>query len=36
MAKSKTLILLPAAKRDVKKAHRWYEEQKSLVGWKNA
>ena len=32
MARSKLPILLPAAKRDVKKAYEWYEEQKSGLG----
>ncbi|MFL5240731.1 MAG: type II toxin-antitoxin system RelE/ParE family toxin [Gemmataceae bacterium] len=32
MARSKRPVLLPAAKRDVKKAYEWYEEQKSGLG----
>jgi plasmid stabilization system protein ParE len=32
MARSKLPVLLPAAKRDVKKAYQWYEEQKSGLG----
>lgn len=32
MAKSKLPVLLPAAKRDVKKAYQWYEEQRSGLG----
>jgi plasmid stabilization system protein ParE len=32
MARSKLPFLLPAAKRDVKKAYEWYEEQKSGLG----
>ena len=32
MARSKLPVLLPAAKRDVKKAYEWYEEQKSGLG----
>lgn len=32
MAKSKLPVLLPAAKRDLKKAYQWYEEQKSGLG----
>ena len=32
MAKSKPPVLLPAAKRDVKKAYEWYEEQKAGLG----
>ena len=32
MAKSKLPILLPAAKGDVKKGYRWYEEQKPGLG----
>jgi|ERR1019366_3761944 plasmid stabilization system protein ParE len=32
MAKSKWPILLPPAKRDVKKAHEWYEDQKPGLG----
>lgn len=32
MAKSKLPLLLPAAKRDVKKAYAWYEEQRSGLG----
>jgi toxin ParE1/3/4 len=32
MAKSKWPILLPEAKRDVKKGYEWYEEQKPGLG----
>ena len=32
MARSKLPFLLPAAKRDVKKAYEWYEEQKPGLG----
>ena len=32
MAKSKLPVLLPAAKRDVRKAYEWYQEQKSGLG----
>ena len=32
MAKSKLPVLLPAAKRDVKKAYQYYEEQRSGLG----
>jgi plasmid stabilization system protein ParE len=32
MARSKLPVLLPAAKRDVKKAYQWYQEQKSGLG----
>src|SRR5947209_15920013 len=32
MARSKLPVLLPAAKRDVKKAYEWYEEQKPGLG----
>ena len=32
MAKSKSPVLLPAAKRDVKKGFEWYEEQKAGLG----
>lgn len=32
MARSKLPVLLPAAKRDVKKAYQWYEEQKPGLG----
>jgi toxin ParE1/3/4 len=32
MAKSKRTVLLPGAKRDVKKAYQWYEEQKDGLG----
>jgi plasmid stabilization system protein ParE len=32
MGKSKRPVLLPAAKRDVKKAYEWYEEQKEGLG----
>ena len=32
MARSKLPVLLPEAKRDVKKAYEWYEEQKSGLG----
>jgi plasmid stabilization system protein ParE len=32
MAKRKLPLLLPAAKRDVKKAYEWYEEQKAGLG----
>ena len=32
MAKSRLPVLLPGAKRDVKKAYQWYEEQKTGLG----
>ena len=32
MARNKLPVLLPAAKRDVKKAYQWYEEQKPGLG----
>jgi plasmid stabilization system protein ParE len=32
MARSKLPVLLPAAKRDVKMAYQWYEEQRSGLG----
>jgi len=32
MAKGKLPVLLPAAKRDVKKAYLWYEQQKPGLG----
>lgn len=32
MAKSKSPVLLPAAKRDVRKGYEWYEEQKPGLG----
>jgi plasmid stabilization system protein ParE len=32
MARSKLPVLLPVAKRDVKKAYEWYEQQKSGLG----
>lgn len=32
MARSKLPVLLPEAKRDVKKAYQWYEEQKLGLG----
>jgi plasmid stabilization system protein ParE len=32
MARSKRVVLLPPAKRDVKKAYEWYDEQKPGLG----